>query len=76
MKSAEEMFKELGYECKYIKQCIYYRKIDYSLMRIVAEITFDLKKQIYYCDCGMAIRIPNKKEQKAINKQCKELGWI
>lgn len=76
MKSAEEMFKELGYECKYIKQCIYYRKIDYSLMRIVAEITFDLKKQIYYCDCGMAIRIPNKKEQKAINKQREELGWI
>lgn len=76
MKSAEEMFKELGYECKYIKQCIYYRKIDCSLMRIVAEITFDLKKQIHYCNCGMAIRIPNKKEQKAIQQQLKELGWI
>ena len=73
---ARKMFEELGYECKYIKQCIYYRKIDYSLMRIVAEITFDLKKQIYYCDCGMAIRIPNKEERKAIKRQCEELGWI
>lgn len=44
MKAAEEMFEELGHECKYIKQYIYYRKIDYFFMRIVAEIKFDLKK--------------------------------
>lgn len=74
--NAREMFKELGYECKHIKQCIYYRKIDYSFMRVVAEIKFNLKKRIYYCNCGMAIRIPNKKEKEAIQRQCEELGWI
>ena len=73
---AEQMFEELGYECKHIKQCIYYTKIDYSFMRIISQITFNLKKRSYYCDCGMAIRITNKKEKEAINQQCKELGWV
>ena len=73
---AREMFEALGYECKHIKQCIYYRKIDYSFMRVVAEITFDLKKRTYHCVCGMAFRNPNKEEERAIQKQKEELGWI
>lgn len=74
--NAEQMFEELGYECQYTKQCIYYRKIDYSFMRVVAEIRFNLHAKTYCCECGMATRIPNEEEKKAIQKQKEELGWI
>ena len=73
---AYEMFEELGYECQYTKQCIYYRKIDYSFMRVFAEIRFDLHEKTYCCECGIATRIPNKEEKEAIKKQSQELGWI
>lgn len=73
--SAKEMFKELGYECRYFKRCIYYRRID-DIGRIVAEIKFDLREKTYYCINGMAFRCPNKKEKEAIQQQMNELGWI
>lgn len=73
---AYEMFDELGYECQYTKQCIYYRKIDYSFMRVVVEIRFKLHEKTYCCECGMATRIPSEKEKGAIKKQMEELGWI
>ena len=72
---AEEMFKELGYECQYIKRCIYYTKID-SFGRMGQEIKFDLRKKTYCCINGMAIRCANDKENEAIQKQIEELGWI
>ena len=70
-KTAEEMFKELGYECRYFKRYIYYTKIG-STMTIV----FNLKKKDWHCVCGMAFKNPNKEEEKAIQKQREELGWI
>lgn len=45
MMTAREMFKELGYECRYFKQWIYYTKIDY-FGRMGQEIKFDLRKKL------------------------------
>ena len=73
-KTAEEMFKSLGYECRHIKQCIYYTKVDSFGIRGMT-IVFNLCKKTYYCSCGMGIRIPNEEEDEAIQKQCKELNW-
>ena len=75
MMTAREMFKELGYECRYFKQWIYYTKIDY-FGRMGQEIKFDLRKKTYCCINGMAIRCANDKENEAIQKQKEELGWI
>lgn len=72
--NAEQMFKELGYECRYFKRCIYYTKID-SFGRMGLEIKFDLRKKTYCCINGMAIRCANDKEREAIKKQIQELGW-
>lgn len=60
---AEEMFKKLGYECKHYKQRISYAKTVY---RTTTLIVFDLKAKQAYCECGMALKIPSKKEKKVI----------
>lgn len=70
---AEDMFLELGYECKYSRQRISYAKTVY---RTTTLIVFDLKAKQAYCECGMALKIPSKKEKKAIQKQKEELGWL
>lgn len=69
--TAEEMFKELGYECRYFKQWIYYTKIGSTM-----TIEFNLKKKDWHCVCGMAFKNPNEEEKKAIQKQKEELGWL
>lgn len=71
--TAQEMFKELGYEYKHYKQRISYSKTVY---RTTTLIVFDLKTKQAYCECGMGLRSFNSEESKAINKQCEELGWI
>ena len=73
MMTAKEMFKELGYECKYSKQRISYAKTVY---RTTTLIVFDLKAKQAYCECGMAFKIPSEEEKKAIQKQIEELGWL
>ena len=73
MMTAEDMFKELGYECKRSRQRISYAKTVY---RTTTLIVFDLKAKQAYCECGMAFKTPNKEEKKAIQKQIEELGWM
>ena len=68
---AELMFEKLGYECRHIKQCIYYTKIGSNMI-----IEFNLKEKDWHCVCGMAFKNPNKEEEKAIQKQKEELGWL
>ena len=72
---AEEMFKELGYECKYSKQRISYAKTVY---RTTTLIIFDLKAKQAYCECGcgMGLRMFGSEENKAVQQQKKELGWL
>ena len=69
MMSAKEMFKELGYECRYFKQYIYYTKIGSTM-----TIEFDLKKKDYHCVCGMAFRNPDKEEKKLFKNKWKNWG--
>lgn len=69
---AEDMFKELGYECKYSKQRISYAKTVY---RTTILIVFDLKTKQAYCECGMGLRVFSSEESKAVQQQKKELGW-
>lgn len=72
--TAEEMFKELGYECKYYnKQRISYAKTVY---RTTTLIIFDLKAKQAYCECGMGLRTFGSEESKAVQQQKKELGWL
>lgn len=71
--TAEEMFKELGYECKYYKQRISYAKTVY---RTTTLIIFDLKAKQAYCECGMCLRTFGSEESKAVQQQKKELGWL
>lgn len=72
---AEEMFSELGYECRYFKRYIYYTKTN-PLTGLAITIEFNLKKKDCHCVCGMAFKNTNKEEKKAIQKQKEELGWI
>lgn len=72
-KTAEEMFKELDYKCKYSKQRISYAKTVY---RNTTLIVFDLKAKQAYCECGMGLRVFSPDESKAVQQQKKELGWI
>ena len=78
--TACEMFKQLGYHVSdrpYRNSPLgYFRRLDY---KHYVEILFFLseKKVVYSSTNGIddcvAIQMP---ELKAINKQCKELGWL
>ena len=83
MKSAKEMFEELGYkqeenDKKYISYCWYYHE-DKDCIR---KIVFDLRGKAFlayspynldeYEDCSIFIEL---KELQAINKQVEELHW-
>ena len=78
--TASEMFSQLGYHVSdrpYRNSPIgYFRRLDY---KHYVEILFFLseKKVVYSSTNGVndcvAIQMP---ELEAINKQCKELGWL
>ena len=77
MKSAKEMFSELGYR-KGSNEITYYKK--YKNGKEVF-IDFD-KKKIKKCKCGYGVELVDDRdititlsELKAINKQVEELGW-
>lgn len=76
MKSAREMFEELGYEYKEIKTIIF-RNIQYKKYSKIILFRDD-KCIIPYCDYGdgeEGSALLNLKELQAINKQVEELGW-
>ena len=74
MKSAEEMFAELGY-VKIIDNNEY--ELTYKHKVHFNEITFCLKGKKISCDngCGKSILIDTY-ELQAINQQINELSWI
>lgn len=74
--TAEDMFLELGYDWRHFKHFIYYTKTSPLTGQTIEIVTFDLKAKTCYCSCGMAIKIPDKNVNKAIQKQKEELGWI
>ena len=77
MKNAREMFEELGYEIddnskfKGMAQCINYQVIQ-PYGNIFKEITFYFDtKEIGWDNVYLTMPL-----LKAINQQCKELGWL
>ena len=80
--SAKEMFEELGYElmldCKYY---IYYQKPLKENPEYESDyfhISFEKLDKAFIKTYGddNSPEITNMQELKAINQQCKELGWI
>lgn len=73
--TAQEMFEKLGY----VKTCHDEREIIYSIYNdnvLIAEIEFDLQDQTFYCVCLDEAMEVDMKVLKAINQQCRELGWL
>jgi len=71
--SAKEMFEELGFECNSNEFTIrYYKEFrDYDDESYTLDIDFRLIEQKLFSDFTIDMRL-----LKAINQQCKELGWI
>lgn len=73
--SAREMFEELGYKRSTdIDAIAYSKKLDGIFHRF--EITFDVLEKEIVIDDGYEAYIIDYALLKAINQQCKELGWI
>ena len=66
MKTAREMFEELGYTCKEDRLCI-----SYEIDELYHFIFHKFQKQICVCNYYITLN-----ELKAIIQQCKELGWF
>ncbi len=66
MKTAREMFEELGYTCKEYRLCI-----SYEIDELYNFIFHKFQKQIGVGNFHITLN-----ELKAINKQCEELGWF
>lgn len=75
MKTAEQMFADLGYvfRCPYGYIC--YAKYDKAIRKIII-LVFDLEKKDFHCKSGKMVKTFNEKEQQAIQKQKEELGWV
>jgi len=71
---AEQMFKDLGYECRVAYRHICYVKHDND-GRIISMV-FDLEKEEFCPGYGLALRGVGIDEFLAIQKQIEELGWI
>ena len=71
MKSAREMFEELGYEQEIKNNVIYYLKeIHIPKSKIIHSINFINDKKEVFVSKNLDV-----KELQAINKQVEELGW-
>ena len=66
MKTAREMFEELGYTCKENRLCI-----SYEIDELYHFIFHKFQKQIGVGNFHITLN-----ELKAIIQQCKELGWF
>lgn len=65
--TAQEMFEELGWNLQTNGIKIIYFNMDYN-----ETLEFDKEYEEYYVE-NLAIDMPTL---KAINQQCKELGWL
>ena len=78
MKTAKEMFEELGYEYEIDEEFIECEKneVQFEIFRKWLKIVFVLSGKYFYCDEdyeSMAVDVPTF---KAIQQQLKELGWL
>ena len=71
MKSARDLFEELGYEQEIKNNVIYYLKeIHIPKSKIIYSINFINDKKEVFVSKNLDV-----KELQAINKQVEELGW-
>ena len=71
MKTAKEMFEELGYEQEAKNNVIYYfKKVNIPKSYIVYSINFIIKIKEIFISKNITLE-----ELKAINKQIEELSW-
>lgn len=73
-KTACEMFKDLGYECRLAYQHICYVK--HGNDGHIISMIFDLDKKTFCSGYGLALRGIGVDEFLAVQKQIQELGWI
>lgn len=76
--NADEMFEELGYKKKQKGQYLEYVKVDNSVREeyVISFMMKTIMATLYsngYLKKPLALEI---KELQAINKKCKELGWL
>ena len=75
MKSADELFEELGYKKIEENLSIYalckYKKDDDNIIRFDKD--FEIHKTGEYSESYYGITM---QELKAINKKCSEMGWL
>lgn len=67
--TAKEMFEKLGYERITLNEDLYL--INYFIDELDDYISFVNSKRIYIPDMSLSMDM-----LKAINQQCKELGWL
>ena len=67
--TAKEMFEKLGYERITLGEDLYL--INYFVSEVDDYISFVKDKHVYVPDMSLSMDM-----LKAINQQCKELGWI
>ena len=75
--SADDMFKELGYEKFTNDDCVLYMKYLFQIAFIIPNKTFITEYK--HGDRNFTRVSPfeiRMQELKAINEKCKELGWI
>lgn len=82
MKTADEMFEDLGYkkEKGICEEYESYQKPEYD-KHYLKMITFDTKSNLLNIHtenliCFNVTTILNTQELQAINKKCQEMGWI
>lgn len=74
MKTAKEMFEELGYELVSQDSTIIRYEKDFDIIKFnLSDNTIEVYDDWYYEKPFNQI---NMKELKAINKQCQELRWL
>lgn len=66
MKTADEMFEELGYKCNYEDDDMFIYEKDN-----IRYIVFLKRGKTLMLPCQLTME-----ELQAINKKCQELGWI
>ena len=80
-KTADEMFKKLGYEKQENERYIFYYQYNGAKEKFGYEFTkpmYEEQGEVYpvcYSETDEAISV-TMQELQAINKKCEELGWI
>lgn len=74
MKTAKDLFEEIGYELVSQDSTIIRYEKDFDIIKFnLSDNTIEVYDDWY---CGKPFNQINMKELKAINKQCEELGWF